>query len=158
MLKSNLHTFLLLSLVTAGNWLAATQLLPAIKTDIQAETAEDNWQLPKLSLSNSAFVSKARLEQLHPWGQPAQTEQTESTEEKAPEKPQYAWKLLGIVGEGKSKYALIINGANNKVARYQVGAELPDGAHLLEIQANSVGVQKNNTAEITQVQLHTPQS
>jgi len=158
MFKSNLSIIVFLAAVAGGNWLAASYLVPEPSIDIEIEKAEDNWQLPKVQFSNDAIVLNSKLKKFQPWGKTKKKKIEKKLEEKKPKKPTYAWKLVGIVGSGKDKYILAINGKTQKIENYQLKEELPDGSRLLAIHANEVSIEQeiNGNFKIQHVKLHEP--
>lgn len=108
--------------------------------------ADDPWQLPTLSnpdnLQKIYFKLRSKLK---PWKE-------KKTKSKAPPKPKAAttpttstskkveWQLVGIVQEGRQRFALLLNKATNKVNRYAVGNALPEGTQLLTIRDDFVEI------------------
>ena len=142
MLKHLIISLISVSALTGGLafWLVQ---IPQLKPT--TAHADDPWHLPTLSnpdhLQDVYFKLRSKLK---PWKE-------KKTKSKAPPKPKAAttptttskkaeWQLVGIVQEGRQRFALLLNKATNKVNRYAVGNALPEGTQLLTIRDDFVEI------------------
>ncbi|HIE02995.1 MAG TPA: hypothetical protein EYP59_22395 [Thiotrichaceae bacterium] len=143
MLKHLIISLIGVSALTGG---LAFWLVQIPQLEPTSAHADDPWHLP--TLSNSDHLQKIYFKlrgKLKPWKE-KKTKSKASPKPKAPTTPTTStskkaqWQLVGIVQEGRQRFALLLNKSTNKVNRYAVGSALPEGTQLLTIRDDFVEI------------------
>lgn len=108
--------------------------------------ANDPWHLP--TLSNPAHLQKLYFKlgrELKPWKEKKTKQKKAQAKPKPPTtatktSKKVEWQLVGIVDEGRQRFALLLNKSTHKVNRYAVGNALPEGRQLLTIRDDFVEI------------------
>jgi hypothetical protein len=107
--------------------------------------ADAPWNLPTLSNPDHLQEVYYKLRRkLNPWKE-QKTKSKVKPKVKVSTRPtktskKIQWQLVGIVEEGRQRFALLLNKSTNKINRYLVGSVLPEGKKLVTIRDDFVEI------------------
>lgn len=109
--------------------------IPTPNPSIDAQQAQNEWELPNIYLFEDAQQVYNILKKRQIWGQVDKPKEKGNVQLLSKD-----WRLAGIVQTGEQRFALLQDTKQNKVQRYSIGDMLDNGGQVIDIHADAVEI------------------